>query len=169
MGIEVKLADNSGLYLNAFQSQIEAALEAVGKQAETHAKNNLTAAGKVRHDNLRGNIAHKVRISEDAVYVGTNVEYAKYIEYGTGIHGDKPTGSGDKTWWVYVPGSDGGGKAKGKRYTKQEAFIRMKYLRDQGIDAWMTQGQKPTHFLKKAVMEHGQEYKQIVKSILKNA
>lgn len=37
MGIEVKLTDNTGLYLNALQSQIEAAPEPVGQQAETHA------------------------------------------------------------------------------------------------------------------------------------
>ena len=75
MGIEVKLTDNSGLYLNAFQSQIEAALEAVGQQAETHAKQNLTAAGKRDTGDLVNSIAHAVRISEDAVYIGTNVEY----------------------------------------------------------------------------------------------
>lgn len=166
MGIELKITDNTGLYLNALQSQIAAALEAVGGQAETYAKNNLTEAGKRGEGNLINSITHKVMISEDAVYIGTNKEYAKYIEYGTGIYGDKPTGSGDKTWWVYVPGSDSG-KAKGKRYTKQEAFIRMKYLRDHGIDAWMTQGQKPTHFLKKAIQDHRDEYKSLIESHLK--
>lgn len=166
MGIELKLTDNTGLYLNAMQSQIEAALEAVGGQAETYAKNNLTAAGKVRHNNLRGHIAHEVRISEDAVYIGTNVEYAKYIEYGTGKFGENG-GAGDG-WWVYVPGGEGG-KHKGKRYTEAEARQIVAILRSKGLDAHMTQGQKPTHFLKKAVMEHGQEYKQIVESILKNA
>ena len=46
MGIEVKLTDNSDQFLRALQSQIEAALEAVGQQAETHAKQNLTKDGK---------------------------------------------------------------------------------------------------------------------------
>ena len=60
-------------------------------------------------------VAHEVRISEDAVYVGSNVEYAKYIEYGTGKYGENPTGDG---WWVYVTGA-GSGKntVRGKRYT----------------------------------------------------
>lgn len=168
MGIEVKLTDNSGLYLNAFQSQIEAALEAVGQQAETHAKQNLTAAGKRDTGDLVNSIAHEVRISEDAVYIGTNVEYAKYVEHGTGKFGESGgTGGG---WWVYVTGGSAGqNKVHGKRYTEAEARQIVAILKSKGLDAHMTQGQKPTHFLKKAASEHGQEYKHIVESILKNA
>lgn len=167
MGIELKLTDNTGLYRNALLAQVQAALEAVGGQAETNAKNNLTAASKVDTDNLRGSITHEVRIAEDAVYIGTPVKYAKYIEYGTGIHGEKPTGSGEKSWWVYVPGGDGGGEPKGKRYTKQEAYIRVLYLRQKGIEAYMTQGQKPTHFLRNAIQEHKDEYKGIIEQHLR--
>ncbi len=119
MGIEVKLTDNSGLYLNAFQSQIEAALEAVGQQAETHAKQNLTKDGKRGSGNLVNSVAHEVRISEDAVYVGSNVEYAKYVEYGTGKYGENPTGDG---WWVYVTGSSSGkNTVRGKRYAEEKS------------------------------------------------
>ena len=168
MGIEVKLTDNSGLYLNALQSQIEAALEAIGQQVGTHAKQNLTAAGKRNTGNLVNSIAHEVRISEDAVYIGSNVEYAKYLEYGTGKYGENG-GTGDG-WWVYVTGGSAGqNKVHGKRYTEAEARQIVAILRSKGLDAHMTQGQKPTHFLKKAATEHGQEYKHIVESILKNA
>ena len=47
-------AANAGRALN----DLAAALEAVGGQAETNAKNNLTAASKVDTDNLRGSITH---------------------------------------------------------------------------------------------------------------
>ena len=33
--------------------------------------------------NLRNSITHAVESGEDAVYVGTNVEYAPYVEMGT--------------------------------------------------------------------------------------
>jgi len=167
MGIEVKLTDNTGLYLNALQSQIRAALEAVGQQAETHAKNNLTAAGKRNTGGLINSISHEVRMAEDAVYVGSNVEYATYVEYGTGIHGENGgTGSG---WWVYVTGGGSGqNKVHGKRYTEQEARQIVAILKSKGLDAHMTQGQKPTHFLKNAVQEHADEYKAITEMILQS-
>lgn len=165
MGVELKLTDNTGLYLNALQSQIQAALEAVGGQAESYAKNNLTAAGKVDTGNLRNSITHMVQEAEDAVYVGTNNEYAKYIEYGTGVYGEKGgTGSG---WWVYVPGSSGGSNHSGKRYSEAEARQIVAIMRSKGIDAHMTQGQKPTHFLRDAIQNNADVYNQIIESILK--
>lgn len=165
MGIELKLTDNTGLYLTALQSQIQAALEAVGGQCESHAKQNLDAAGKSSSGNLMNSIAHEVRIDEDAVYIGSNVEYAPYIEYGTGVYGEKGgTGAG---WWVYVPGSSGK-KHSGKRYTEQEARQIVAIMRSRGINAFMTQGQKPTHFLKNAVQNNREEYKAIIEQLLKN-
>ena len=46
---------------------------------------------------LRGSLKSKVR--GDKVSVGTNIEYAPYVEYGTGIHAEG--GRGRKTPWVY--------------------------------------------------------------------
>ena len=170
------LVDNSALVLNALQSQVEAALEAVGQQAETHAKQNLTASGKRDSGNLVNSIAHEVRPSEDAVYVGSNVEYAKYVEYGTGIYGENGgTGSG---WWVYVTGGTGlkykikGAVRRvfgirGKRYTRERAAQIVAILRSKGLDAHMTQGQRPTHFLRDAIQKNIGQYKQIVETYLK--
>jgi HK97 gp10 family phage protein len=57
----------------------EVALEAVGLQAEGYAK-RLCAVDTGR---LRNSITHTA--DDDTAYIGTNVEYAPYVEYGT-IH-----------------------------------------------------------------------------------
>ena len=67
------------------------ALEKCGMTAEGYAKK----LAPVDTGNLRNSISHKV--SDDAVYIGTNNEYAAYVELGTGIH--YPGGRRDP--WVY--------------------------------------------------------------------
>ena len=168
MGVDysITLTDNSDLYLNALSERIETALEAVGQQAESHAKRNLTAAGKRKTGDLINSMDHEVRTSEDAVYIGSNLEYAPYVEHGTGKFGDNGgTGNG---WWVYVVGGSGKGHVHGKRYTEEKARQIVAILRAKGLDAHMTQGQKPTHFLKNAVTQHSDEYKAIIEQQLKN-
>lgn len=39
--------------------------------------------GSVDSNRLRGSITHIEAPNEKAVYIGTNVEYAPYVEYGT--------------------------------------------------------------------------------------
>lgn len=164
MGITTRLINNADMVKREMEHALQAALEAIGQQAETHAKQNLTAAGRVDTGRLRSDVAHEVRTAEDAVYIGTNVSYGKYVEFGTGKYGDNPTGGG---WWVYVAGSDGGGEHKGKRYTYEQAKQIVAILRSKGLDAHMTQGMKPTHFLRNAAADHTDEYKQIVEAQLK--
>lgn len=181
MGITIRLINNADIVKREMEKSVYAALESVGQQAETYAKQNLNAAGRVDTGRLMNDITHEVRLHEDAVYIGTNVKYSPYVEFGTGIYGDKPTGgSGGKTWWVYVAGDDTRGffaKAKsfikgalgirGKRYTYEEARQVVAILRSKGLDAHMTQGMKPTHFLRNAAANHTDEYKKIVEAQLK--
>lgn len=89
--MDYHLTDNSDEVLNALQAQIGRALEAIGLQAEGDAKLKCP----VDTGNLRGSITHTVR--DKTAYIGTNVEYAKYVEYGTGIY--VPGGRQDP--WVY--------------------------------------------------------------------
>lgn len=58
---------------------IDRALEEIGLAAEGYAKR----ACPVDTGNLRNSITHAVESAEDAVYIGTNVEYAPYVELGT--------------------------------------------------------------------------------------
>lgn len=77
MGVEVKITDNSGEVLRAFERQSAAALEAIGITAEGFAKRSTP----VDTGRLRNSISHTVVGSD--VYIGTNVEYGPYIELGT--------------------------------------------------------------------------------------
>lgn len=125
--------------------RIEAALEACGIQAEGYAQ-DIVEAGVPRHANswytskggagLRGSISHKVEMSEETVYIGTNNEHAIYNEYGTGIFLESDDGrSGRQTPWHYQD--------------------------DEGN--WhRTSGMKALHFLKNALANHIKEYKEIL-------
>lgn len=73
------LIDNSDVIKNALPEQIEIALEAIGLQAEGYAKLKCP----VDTSRLRNSITHATVKREKAVYIGTNVEYAPYVEMGT--------------------------------------------------------------------------------------
>ena len=79
--------DNTDEVLKALSGPngaIPRGLEAIGLAAEGHAK-KITPVDTGR---LRNSIAHAV--DKDAAYIGTNVEYAPYIELGArgrkGVH-----------------------------------------------------------------------------------
>ena len=74
---DVKIQSNKQEVLNHLPDAIEAALEAIGLTAESYAKENCP----VDTGRLRNSITHAVE--GDAVYIGTNVEYAPYVELGT--------------------------------------------------------------------------------------
>lgn len=103
----VKFTDNSAKVLAELAARKRIALLAIGAAAEGHAK----ALTPVDTGRLRNSISHAA--DSEAAYIGTNVEYAPYVEYGT-VHN------------------------------------------------------KAHHMLKKAATDHGDEYKRIAKTILKN-
>lgn len=88
---------------------------------------------------LRNSISHTVDEGEPAAYVGTNSEYGPYVEHGTGIYATE--GGGRPTPWVYQD-------AKG--------------------DWHMTHGQRAQPYLKPAVSDHAQQYRDIIESEMKN-
>ena len=94
--ILIDLTDNSGLVREEFEAACLLALEECGLTAEAYAK-LLCEGFKHPTGNLRNSIAHQVQPAELAVYIGTNVEYATYVELGTGKYypGGRPTP------WVY--------------------------------------------------------------------
>ncbi len=79
---EVKVTDNSAIFKDAKDRAIEAALEAIGMTAERHAK----ADTPVDTGRLRASISHAVDADEKAAYIGTNVEYAIYVELKDSKH-----------------------------------------------------------------------------------
>ena len=97
MAVDVQFTDNSPQVLQDLKSKIEAALEAVGNQAVSHAKQNITAASRVDTGAMRNSMNHLVQGND--CYVGTNQEYAIYHEFGTGIYCEG--GGGRQTPWTY--------------------------------------------------------------------
>ena len=75
MSIETK--DNTKEVLSALDKAIERGLEAIGLTAEGRAKKETP----VDTGRLRNSIGHEV--ADKAAYIGTNVEYAPYVELGS--------------------------------------------------------------------------------------
>lgn len=76
---DVVFESHLGEFLDALPEQIEQALIAIGMTAETHAKEECP----VDTGRLRNSITHEVDMSDQAAIIGTNVEYAAYVELGT--------------------------------------------------------------------------------------
>lgn len=94
-GITVEFQDNSPIVLEALKHATQRGLEACGAVAENYAKQELSKS-KVHADGtsrpnvitgrLRNSISHTLGSnvgSETAVYIGTNVSYAPFLELGT--------------------------------------------------------------------------------------
>ena len=76
---DVVFESHLGELLDALPEQIEAALTAIGMVAETYAKEECP----VDTGRLRNSITHEVDMNEQAAIIGSNVEYAAYVELGT--------------------------------------------------------------------------------------
>ena len=80
MDMDIKITvDNSAEVIEAKNAAVMRALEAIGLQAEGYAK----LKAPVDTGRLRNSITHSLAPEEEAVYIGTNVEYAPYVEFGT--------------------------------------------------------------------------------------
>ena len=132
--MSVKFTDNSDEILRMMETAKQGALEAIGARAEHYAKEEITKFPAVDTGRLRNSIAHAVR--GDDVYIGTNVEYAKWVELGTGIYASD--GQGKKEPWVY---------------------------QDDKGNWHMTRGVRPVRYLKKAATGHSEEYREIWRRI----
>lgn len=121
--------------LDALERAKERALQRMGMEAEGFAVD----LAPEDTGNLKNKITHKVDKGEDKVYIGTNVEYAAYVELGTGIYAE--TG-GRPTPWVYQD--------------------------DEG-NWHHTRGQKPQPYLRPALKDHKRTYANILEDELKNA
>jgi len=110
------------------------ALEISGQLVEDSAKLLVP----VDTGNLRGSITHKVYRNDLIVRIGTPVEYAPYIEFGTGEHAEN--GQGRKGGWFYTD-------EKGNKH--------------------FTFGNKPQPFLRPALLNNKSKIDFIFKEIFK--
>ena len=135
----VVFEDYSTEVMEKMHDAVLRALERIGSQAEGYAK-DLAPVAKEKGGTLRNSIGHKVSEDENAVYIGSNIKYAPYVELGTGIYAEG--GGGRPKPWVYKD-------AKGNWH-------------------W-TRGNPAQPFLKPAVADHAQTYSNIIKDELENA
>lgn len=128
-----RIIDNSEEIKKEFEAALLRGLEKCGLVAEGYAKKLCP----VDTGNLRNSITHTVDEQEPAAIIGTNNEYAAYVELGTGkyVEGGRPTP------WVYQD--------------------------DEGHWHW-TAGNPAQPFLKPAVADHQQTYRNIIEDELKN-
>lgn len=132
--------DNSGKVLDELKEKKDKILEEWGLLAEGYAKSNLTAFPRVDTGRLRSSVSHAVE--GDDAYVGSNLSYAAYVEYGTGPYAEGDSPGRTDVPWVYKSETDG---------------------------KWhLSYGMKASHFLKKAVADHTDEYRQVLEQELKN-
>ena len=80
--VTTEIIDHSPEVLEAMKQQVLLGLESIGQECEGYAKKDCP----VDTGRLRNSIAHQVVDTEKAVYIGTNVEYAPYVEYGEYKH-----------------------------------------------------------------------------------
>lgn len=131
--MSIRFENNSGEVISTMQEAAIRALEKCGLTAEEYAKR----LAPVDTGNLRNSITHQVDDGESAVYIGSNVEYATYVELGTGKYAE----GGRPTPWVY-----------------QDA---------EGNWHW-TAGNPAQPFLKPAMADHAQTYRNIIEDEMKN-
>lgn len=135
--------DLGGVTFNDYSPQVLAemhdavlrALERIGEQAEGYAKD----LAPVDTGQLRNSISYAVDDGEQAAYIGSALEYAAYVELGTGIYAEG--GGGRPTPWVYQD-------AKGNWH-------------------W-TRGNPAQPFLAPAVKDHQKTYRNIIEDEMKN-
>ncbi|MBD5103483.1 MAG: HK97 gp10 family phage protein [Ruminococcaceae bacterium] len=96
--VDVTFTSHLGEFNTEFDAAVKKALEEMGIEAEAHAKEIITEKGAVDTGRLRNSITWAVggekanasgysgtapKKDEPCVYIGTNVEYAPYIEFGS--------------------------------------------------------------------------------------
>ena len=84
--IEVKVTSNREEAIKAKDEAVARALEKMGLVAERYAKEYAP----VDTGRLRNSISHESAPDEGAVYIGSNVEYAPYQEFGTRYQSGTP-------------------------------------------------------------------------------
>ncbi len=131
----MKFEDNSQKVKDILSKSILKTLESVGITL----KSDAAMLAPVKDGNLRDSIDKVVKVNneEATLYVGSNVEYAYYVEFGTGEFAEK--GNGRKGGWFYKT-PDG--------------------------EVHFTYGQKPQSFIRKAFRSRKDDFIELLKKEL---
>lgn len=151
---DIIITDNSEEVISEFNERLRIALEEVGREAEGNAKQYCTAVdtGRLRNSitfatsEKHGSFDYKDKYGstfsdsskqpeKNSVYIGTNVEYAPYIELGHAVAGKVPS---------------------------------KRVKRTQHKDDGHVKAVPPLHFLKNAIANHAERYKNIIETIMRD-
>lgn len=132
--ISVKFDDHKEEVLAEAKDKIIDWLNGIGQDAAS------TAANKAPVDtgNLKNSISHSVDEENKCVYIGTNVDYAIYHEFGTGKYAEG--GGGRQQPWMF---------------------------QDKDGNWHWTSGVPARHFIQFGATAHQAEYKERLEAILK--
>lgn len=141
VNFNVKIKDNTGEVIAQAQEAVNRALEIIGGKAESYTK----ALTPVDTGALRNSFTHSA--GDTTVTIGSNIEYAPYVELGTG-----------------------------KLYDPPPEWINAQAKRGRGLDRWVYMGDDGqfhmgyprvgVHMLQKGIGDHLDEYKNVIKSEL---
>lgn len=119
--MSVQFTDNSHQFLAELERTKAKVLEMIGERAETYAKKlcpvgtpESTGIKGYRGGTLRNSITHDV--DGDEMLLGSNVEYAPYVELGTGPHFTPPP-----EWETFTTER---GSGVGHAYVRARPYIR---------------------------------------------
>ncbi len=132
MGLVVK--DHTREFEDAFRRQVRLALMECGAHAEGIAKALCPVATGRLHDSIVSEMD-----GDGKVVIGTNVEYAAFVELGTGSYSKE---GGRKTPWAY---------------------------KDENGQWHTTSGHEAQPYLRPAAEEHKGDYRRIIESRLQSA
>lgn len=108
---------------------------------------------------LRRSITSKVEGLTGEVF--TPLDYAPYVEFGTGIFAEDGKGR-QEVPWVYVEGS---GSTSGRKtiHTEESADKAVAFLQSKGLKAHKTRGEKPQPYLRPALLENREKILEMIK------
>lgn len=86
--MKIEIIDHSGEVKAELNNKVSTILEALGIEAEGNAVDEITTLGAVDTGRLRASISHAH--DDKYAYIGTNVEYAPYVELGTSRMASRP-------------------------------------------------------------------------------
>ena len=136
--VKVDFVSNKDEVSAELKQKVYGWLEAIGEDAASTAGNVLTMTNTIDTGRLKNSITHAVDEPEQCVYIGTDVEYAIYHEFGTGIYAEG--GGGRQTPWAF---------------------------QDKDGNWHWTHGVPAKHFIQFGCTAHQAQYKQMLESALK--
>lgn len=127
-------------------------------------KATLHLEGEVKMKAPKGEIRNSISSEVDGLTgkVFTPLEYAPYVEYGTGLFAEGEGGGRQEVPWVYVKGNTSSSTTK-TIHTEESANQAVAFLRSKGLEAYKTSGQKPQPFMRPAMDENKDRILEILK------